>query len=113
MLLRHAVLAAAEPGEEAVTHSQPPSIPSLPAHLTLRVTVLKQTGFGIIMIALSAALSVISTLAHQTPAEQSWRLWLSPALHERTFELHGRKPTPVLCSLITPFPVPELCRKKG
>lgn len=73
----------------------------------------KQTGFGIITIALAAAFSVIPTLAHQTPAEQSWRLWLSPALHEHTFESHGRKPTPVLCSLITPFPVPELCRKKG
>lgn len=44
MLLRHAVLAAAEPGEEAVIHSQPPSAPSLPAHLTLRGTVLKQMG---------------------------------------------------------------------
>lgn len=69
--------------------------------------------FRIIMTTLAAALSVIPTLAHQTPAEQSWRLWQSPALHDHAFESHGRKPSLSLCSLITSFPGPGLCRKKG
>lgn len=65
------------------------------------------------MTTLAAALSVIPTLAHQTCAEQSWRLWQSPALHEHAAESHGRKPSLSLCRLITSFPVLKLCRKKG
>lgn len=46
--------------------------------------------------------SMIPTLAHQTSAERSWRLWQSPALHEHVFESYGRKPSPSPCGVILP-----------
>lgn len=67
----------------------------------------KSEEFRVIRTTLAAALAVIPTLSHQTPAEQSWRLWQSPALQEHAFESHGRKPSLSLCRPVTSFPVPE------